>query len=203
MERCNELCTKEHTGQCQLCDVLEERDRFLRMCKGGFLLDGIRFLWAKEAIKIEPTDHQDKPEAPSWLFENIAEASKHGRQIYLLYIGFLAYCMLTVVSTTDRRIILDEPAKLPIVNVEIPLLGFFLTAPFIAILIFIYFQVYLYRIRGLISDLQAQYAPIRKRRLYPWMINIACDPEPGIIGKIQTGVVKLSLWWSLPIVLAL
>ena len=30
MERCNELCTKEATGQCALCDVLAERDRFER-----------------------------------------------------------------------------------------------------------------------------------------------------------------------------
>jgi hypothetical protein len=39
MDRCNELCTKEATGQCALCDVLAERDRFIRLCKGGIFID--------------------------------------------------------------------------------------------------------------------------------------------------------------------
>src|SRR5712691_8915866 len=45
MNRCNELCTKEITGQCALCDALAERDRFIRFWfKGGFLIDGVRAL---------------------------------------------------------------------------------------------------------------------------------------------------------------
>jgi len=41
MDRCNELCTKETTGQCALCDALAERDRFIWWwVKGGFLREG-------------------------------------------------------------------------------------------------------------------------------------------------------------------
>ena len=39
MARCNELCTKEATGTCALCEALEERNRFVRMCRGGLALD--------------------------------------------------------------------------------------------------------------------------------------------------------------------
>src|SRR5215510_2930502 len=43
MDRCNELCTKEATGQCALCEALAERDRFIRLwLKGGFLREGLR-----------------------------------------------------------------------------------------------------------------------------------------------------------------
>ena len=43
MDRCNDLCTKETTGQCALCEVLAERDRFIRLwMKGGFLREGLR-----------------------------------------------------------------------------------------------------------------------------------------------------------------
>jgi steroid delta-isomerase-like uncharacterized protein len=43
MDRCNELCTKETTGQCTLCEALAERDRFIRLwMKGGFLREGLR-----------------------------------------------------------------------------------------------------------------------------------------------------------------
>ncbi len=42
MDRCNELCTKETTGQCALCDALAKRDRFewFRF-KGGLFVDGV------------------------------------------------------------------------------------------------------------------------------------------------------------------
>jgi len=52
-------------------------------------------------------------------------------------------------------------------------------------------------------DLRTNYSLIGKRRLYPWMLNIAEDPEPGIIGKLQIMFVNFSLWWSLPLVLIL
>ncbi|MCZ6702296.1 MAG: hypothetical protein O6940_04560 [Ignavibacteria bacterium] len=140
---------------------------------------------------------------PGWLIDNIAEASKNARRIYLLFIGFLAYCTLTIVSTTDREIILNETARLPIVNIDVSIFGFFISAPLLCLFIFIYLQLYMHRLKGLITDLRTNYPPVEKRRLYPWMLNIAEDPEPGIIGRLQKIIVNFSLWWLLPIVLIL
>ena len=156
----------------------------------------------KEIIQ-GPGQPEQKPEAPEWLIENIAEASKNARKIYFLHMGFLTYCVLTVLGTSDRAIILDETAHLPIVGVDVSLNGFFIMAPIIAIMVFGYFQLYLQRLKGLIDDLRTNYAEIEKRRLYPWMINISEDPEPGMIGKLQEITVSFSLWTSLPIVLTL
>lgn len=144
-----------------------------------------------------------KPKAPDWLIENIAEASKNARKIYFLYVGFLAYCALTVVSTSDRQIILNETASLPILKLDVPLNGFFLLAPLIAILVFIYFQLYLHRLRTLIDDLRTNYGLTEKGRLYPWMINIAEDPDPGAVGALQRIIVGFTLWTSLTLVLIL
>jgi uncharacterized protein YjbI with pentapeptide repeats len=144
-----------------------------------------------------------KPKAPEWLFDRIDEASKNTRKIYFLYMGLLAYCALTIVSTSDRQIILNETATLPILKLDVPLNGFFILAPLIAILVFIYFQLYLHRLKGLIVDLRTNYAPIEKRRLYPWIINIAEDPEPGTVGALQKIIVSFSLWTSLILVLIL
>jgi hypothetical protein len=42
MQRCNELCTKETTGACALCEALAERDRFFRFWfQGGLFIDGM------------------------------------------------------------------------------------------------------------------------------------------------------------------
>ncbi len=91
----------------------------------------LRVFDSKEnCYEVKPTakkTKRPKPAAPDWLLDNIAEAFKKRPQEFTwLYIGFLAYCALTVVSTTDRQIVLNEPAKLPIINVEVALNGFFL-----------------------------------------------------------------------------
>jgi len=151
----------------------------------------------------ESFKNQKKQKPPGWLVENIAEASKNARKIYLLYITFLAYCALSVAGTSDRQIILNESIRLPLMNADVSAIGFFLVAPLMAILLFVYLQLYLSRIHGLITDLRTSYAPIEKRRLYPWLLNIAEDPEPGFIGKLQRGIAQCSLWWLLPAVLML
>ncbi|MCW4048248.1 MAG: pentapeptide repeat-containing protein, partial [Candidatus Bathyarchaeota archaeon] len=150
-----------------------------------------------------PSENKKKQKPPHWLIDNIAEASKNARRIYLLYVSFLAYCALTVATTSDRQIILDDVVRLPFLHLDVSLIGFFIIAPLAVIFLFIYLQLYLARIKGLITDLRGNYAPIEKRRLYPWMLNIAEDPEAGSVGKLQEGVTKISLWWLLPLILVL
>ena len=42
MDRCNELCTKDATGTCALCEARAEADRFIRFWfQGGLFIDGI------------------------------------------------------------------------------------------------------------------------------------------------------------------
>ncbi|MCP4986661.1 MAG: hypothetical protein GY928_11590 [Colwellia sp.] len=144
---------------------------------------------------------EGKPDAPDWLIDNIAEASKNARQIFFLYIGFLAYCTLTVVGTSDRQIILNGITNLPIINVDVSLDGFFILSPLVAILGFIYLQLYLHRLESLIKDLRTNYTSPGKKCLYPWILNIAEEPEDGVIGILQRGFSKFALWWLLPIVL--
>jgi uncharacterized protein YjbI with pentapeptide repeats len=144
-----------------------------------------------------------KPKAPDWLIENIAEASKNARRIYFLYIGFLGYCALTVVSTSDRQIILNETVNLPILKIDVSLNGFFLLAPLIGIFIFAYFQFYLNIRKELINELRADYPSIGAKRLYPWMLVALDFPGQTLIHRLQSVIVKFSVWCSLPLVLAL
>lgn len=148
--------------------------------------------------------NETKPDPPDWLISNIAEVSKSASKVYFVYILFLAYSALTVIGTTDRQLILkNEAVHLPIININVSLDGFFMLAPLIAMLVFVYLQLYLGRLKGLIADIRTNYTTTEKRRLYPWMINIAEDPEPGFMGKLQRLAVKFSLWFSLPAMLIL
>jgi uncharacterized protein YjbI with pentapeptide repeats len=144
-----------------------------------------------------------KPKAPDWLIDNIAEASKNARKIYLIYVGILAYCALTIVSTTDRQLVLNEPARLPIIDVEVPLNGFFIISPFLMIFVFIYFQLYLNKLKRLFDELANGYAAEKASRIYPWLMNFADELKSGFVGKAQRFIVNFSLWWAMPLVLIL
>ncbi len=142
-------------------------------------------------------DKEDKAR----LLEIVDSASQHARRIFYLYIGFLTYCILTVASTTDRQLALPgEQALLPILNIGVPLQGFFLYAPLIAIFLFVYFMVYLVRLKSLVVLLGKDF---NKRLLFPWMFNIAEDPdkEYGGVAILQRYITSFSLWFTLPITL--
>lgn len=127
----------------------------------------------------------------------IDSASQHARKVYYLYLGFIAYCAVTVFSTTDRQLALKgDTAKLPILDIAVPLDGFFILAPILAVGLFVYFMLYMQRLNSLIEGLGESYD---KKQLYPWMINIAKEPEEGSIGFLQRLFVGLTLWFTLPI----
>ncbi len=117
----------------------------------------------------------------------------------------MAYWVLTIVSTSDRQIILDNKVSLPIIKLQIPLDGFFIAGPLIAMFAFIYLQLYLQRLKGLIAELRTNSDLIEHGRLYPKMLNITkeSESEPGIVGAVRKIFVSFSLWWLLPIVLIL
>ena len=142
-------------------------------------------------------------EPPKWLIDNIAEASINARKLFFLYIGFISYCALTVVSTTDRQLVIGGVVKLPVINVEVGLTGFFIIAPAIAIILYVYFQLYLRRLNALKERLRVECPGVDEMRLYPWMINMVETPEPGFGGWLQRRFVSFSLWWSLPLLLML
>ena len=140
-------------------------------------------------------------DAPSWLIDNIAEASKNASQIYLLYISFLAYSTLTVVTTTDRQIILKPAVLLPLINLNVPFDIFFTVGPLIALIIFLYLQFYICRLMDMLNNLRINYGRIDRNRLYPGIIAVMEYPDEGFLRKLQILLINFSLWWLFPIVL--
>lgn len=154
-----------------------------------------------KSMQSENRKSQFRQSVPDWLIENIADASKNTRQLYLVYLGFLAYCIITAYGITDRQFAFNDSINLPILGLSVPLRQFFIYSPIIAFLLFLYIQVYLFRLQGLILDLRTNYASVTPRRLYPWIFNIFEDPEPGAIGIFQRHVAHFILWFSLPVMM--
>jgi hypothetical protein len=59
----------------------------------------------------------------------VNEAAKNARGLWLSYVALLAYLFIAVGAVTHRDLLLENPVKLPVLNVELPLLGFFAVAP--------------------------------------------------------------------------
>lgn len=154
------------------------------------------------AIEEQQKEQQNKRRNVDRMMVVIDSASQHARMVYYLYLSFITYSAVTVFSTTDRQLALKgDKAELPILDISVPLDGFFIVAPLIAIGLFVYFMLYLYRLNSLVDELTEVSPSHNKRDLYPWMINIAREPEKGIIGILQKLFVGLTLWFTLPITL--
>ena len=140
-------------------------------------------------------------EAPDWFYKSIENVSKNAAKVYLVFMAFLSYAALTAVSTPDRGLVLNDKAHLPIVNIDVSANGFFVVAPLLVILTFLYLQLYIQKQMDLVASLSRQYGHLEANRLYPWIVNLAAYPSPGFMGKLQRLSVAFCIWMAPVIVL--
>ncbi|UCC39085.1 MAG: pentapeptide repeat-containing protein [Candidatus Aminicenantes bacterium] len=144
-----------------------------------------------------------RPEPPEWLIELIVGASKKAQRSFLFYVGFLAYCLLSVISISDRQIGLSSTVNLPPLNVDVPLVGFFIATPLLLVLIFVYLQICILRFKRLTAYLDTQYSSAEKWRFLPWIIKAVKVPGTELPDRFLKMITALFLWASLPISLIL
>jgi hypothetical protein len=142
----------------------------------------------------------ESPSDDDWVYNTITEASKNARTTYFLYLTLLAFCVVTLISTTDRFLVLNESIGLPLVNAEISMRSFLMTASIALIGIFVHLQLNIDTVRSRVESAQAQ---IDVRRIYPWIVNSARFESEGVTGWLRYFIVSLTLWISLPFVIAL
>ncbi len=76
-------------------------------------------------------------------------------------------------------------------------------APIAALLLFVYFQLYLQALIRTIVDLRENFDFVGKGRLYPWLITLVDENEVISFRRLERTIIALSLWWLLPSVLLL
>lgn len=60
----------------------------------------------------------------------VNDAAERVRTLWFTYIALLAYLFVAVGAVTHRDLLLESPVKLPILNVQLPLVGFFPSRPY-------------------------------------------------------------------------
>ena len=60
------------------------------------------------------------------------------RALWIAFITFATYLVIAVGSVTHRMLFLETPIKLPVLDVDLPLVGFFVIAPFVFLIFYFY-----------------------------------------------------------------
>jgi uncharacterized protein YjbI with pentapeptide repeats len=86
----------------------------------------------------------------------LVSATDMSRNIWIAFLSFGTYLVVAVGAVTHRQLFLEEPIKLPLLSVELPLVGFFVVAP----ILFLIFHLYLLLHLKLMADKVRRYSEL-------------------------------------------
>lgn len=70
-------------------------------------------------------------------YEGLMSSMRHARNRLLFFVLFAIYSFLSVLGTSDKMLYLESPIQVPLLNIELPLLAFYVVMPlFILVLTF-------------------------------------------------------------------
>ena len=71
--------------------------------------------------------------------EALVDSASMSRNLWITFLSFGTYLAIAAGAVTHRQLFLEDPVKLPLLNVDLPLVAFFIVAP----LLFLIFHAYL------------------------------------------------------------
>lgn len=128
----------------------------------------------------------------------VVDAAGVGAGLWFSYIFVLLYFFIAVSGVTHRDLLFESPIKLPILNVDLPLLGFFVLGPALLLIAHAYVLLHFVLLAGKVgafdTELQAQIvdpdARARLRRQLPSNIFVQFLAGPS---EVRTGIIGLML----------
>ncbi|QDV18746.1 Secreted effector protein pipB2 [Gimesia panareensis] len=163
---------------------------------GGVNLKGITL---PASIKIEDLESM----------ANVSGHVKYTRNLFLSLLIACLYSWLTIWSATDAKIITNNSGLiLPIVNVSLPVLTFFLFTPFIIISVFTYFLFYFQKLLERLSLAPAVFpnGKTLDEQADPWIILSFIRPfltgiEIARRDRCLSGIIVILVWIFVPVTL--
>ena len=135
--------------------------------------------------------------------------SEPARTAWLAFLFLLAYVIVTLASVSHKDLLLNSPVRLPIINTEIPLVGFFQYAP--AMLLLVYLSLLVQhvivarkyrRFTDAILPLERETGsehPARERVHAYAFSQILAGPRPHRITKLMMQLIVYVTFAALPI----
>jgi hypothetical protein len=138
------------------------------------------------------------------LRKTVEDAAAVSAGFWLSYLFVLFYIAIAAGAVTHRNLLLEDPVKLPFLNVELPLVAFFVLAPIIFIISHAYTLVYFVMLGAKVgvfdTELRAQLrdAPETReglRRQLPSNIFVQFLAGPGDIREGGLGLILKTIAW--------
>src|SRR5262249_9891867 len=136
----------------------------------------------------------------------VVDAASVGAGLWFSYLFVLLYLLIAVGGVTHRDLFLESPVKLPFLNVELPLLGFFALGPAIFLVVHSYVLLHFVLLAGKVGDFDAELRAqitdeeVRRRLRRQLPSNIFVQFLAGS-REVRTGILgfllKLITWISL------
>jgi uncharacterized protein YjbI with pentapeptide repeats len=137
-------------------------------------------------------------------------ASDPARTAWLAFLALLTYVVVTLASVSHKDLLLNSPVRLPIINAEIPLVGFFQYAPAMLLLVYLSLlvqHVILARKYRKFTDALASHEMrtrtkhLARERVHSYVFSqILAGPEPHRITKVMMQLIVYVTFAVLPIV---
>jgi uncharacterized protein YjbI with pentapeptide repeats len=174
---------------------------------------------AGDVAVVKPESHTEPGRPPEDLDARIDKlqagantASVHVRNVYVTFLVFGLYLAIIFGSTTHEQLLRESPVTLPLLNVGLPLMGFYWVAPALFVLLHLnlLIQIYLlsqklHRLDGVLQLVgDVEWADEQRAQLYPFTFS------QMLIGRQHNRLMRSLLWlmvWLtvlvLPVVLVL
>jgi len=142
------------------------------------------------------------------LRDAVVDAASVGAGLWFSYLFVLLYLLIAVGGVTHRDLFLESPVKLPFLNVDLPLLGFFWLGPAIFLIVHAYVLLHFVLLAGKVGDFHTELTKqisdeeVRRclRRQLPSNIFVQLLAGPREVrGGVMGFLLKLIAWISLVI----
>ncbi|HVJ53401.1 MAG TPA: pentapeptide repeat-containing protein [Aliidongia sp.] len=148
----------------------------------------------------------------SSLLATASELSATASRTLLTLLGFCLYAWITLATTSDAALVANSSTSpLPVLSVELPIVGFFWVAPLMLYGMFLYLQLSLQRLWETLAELPA-YLPDGKtadRTADTWFFSGMLqanfsrlrDCRPGAT-RVENGLSRILIWGVTPLTIA-
>lgn len=150
------------------------------------------------------------PEEVKGFLDEANAASDPARTSWLAFLALLTYVVVTLASVSHKDLLLNSPVRLPIINADIPLVGFFQYAPAMLLLVYLSLlvqHVILARKYRRFTDalaayeLKARSRHVARERVHSYAFSqILAGPEANRITKLMMQLIVYVTFAVLPIV---
>ena len=159
-----------------------------------------------QALSSKPAVLADQATDLTRLRESVADAAGVSAGLWLSYLFVLVYLLIAVGGVTHRNLFFEDPVRLPFLNVDLPLVGFFVLGPALFLIVHAYVLLHFSLLADKVGNFQSElHATIsddttsaRLRQLLPSNIFVQVLAGPrevrgSNIGKMLRLVALISL----------